>query len=183
MSTQRIVFEENEERVKITIPLERQTMFWALYTTMLIAWIVGSIWGLSVVAGYIRAGDFGFDGVYLYAYFLILLTVAAIWFQIGRKVWKQWQYFSSTREILFFYPDRLIVRRPFSLLGVTDGYARQHISRFSMDSKLNCPAFDYGNYRIPVGMTLPPEEGEALISEINSRFYANIPEEIEEDDY
>ncbi len=181
MTTERIVFEENDERVKITIPLERQTAYWALYTTMLVVWIGGSIWGLSVVIGYIRSGDFGFEGVFLYVYFAILLTVAIFWWYLGQKVWKQWQYFSSNREILFFYPDRLIVRRPLSLLGVTDGYARQYVSRFSMDDKLECPAFDYGNYRIPVGMTLPKEEGEALVSEINSRFYANIPEEAEDD--
>ena len=181
MTTQRIVFEENEERVKITIPLERQMTYWALYTVMLVTWAIGSIWGLSVIIGYIRSRDFGFEGVFLYAYFAILLTVAGFWFYLGQKIWKQWQYFTANREILFFYADRLIIRRPLSLLGITDGYARQYVSRFRMDDKLNCPAFDYGNYRVPVGITLPKEEGEALVSEINRRFYANIPEEAEDD--
>jgi len=183
MTAQRIIFEENDERTKVTIPLERQTLYWILYTSMLVVWVVGSVWGAAVVIGFIREGNFGFSGLYLVAYFIILLLVAIFWFYLGRKVWTQWQYFAANREILFFYPDRLIVRRPVSLLGVTDAYAREHVSRFSMDDKLNCPAFDYGNYRIPVGMTLPEDEGEALISELNQRFYPDGVEDIEEDDY
>ncbi|MFK7805260.1 MAG: hypothetical protein AB8G95_26750 [Anaerolineae bacterium] len=181
--TERIVFEENDERVKVIIPIERQPLYWGLYSSMLFVWVAGSIWGVVTILNFFRQGNFGFSGVYLVAYLFILFLVAIFWFYLGRKVWTQWQYFSATREILFFYPERLIVRRPVSLLGITDAYAREHVSRFSLDSKLNCPAFDYGNFRIPVGMTLPVDEGKALISEINSRFYANIPEDDEEDDY
>ena len=180
--TQRIVFEENDERVKVIIPIERQPLYWGLYSLMLIIWIFSSVWGASTVIGFFRQGSFGLTGVYLGAYIFILLLVAVFWFYLGRKVWTQWQYFTATREILFFYPEKLIVRRPVSLLGVTDAYSREHVSRFSLDSKLNCPAFDYGTFRIPVGMTLPVEESKAFISEINRRFYANIPED-DDDDY
>ena len=96
MTTQRIVFEENDERVKITIPLKRQTAYWGMYSTMLAIWIIGSIWGAAIVIGYIRNGNFGFEGVYLYAYFVILLAVAIFWWYLGQKVWKQWQYFRTS---------------------------------------------------------------------------------------
>ncbi|MEM9774039.1 MAG: hypothetical protein AAF902_05630 [Chloroflexota bacterium] len=184
MTAQRIIFEENDERTKVTIPLERQTLYWVVYTSMLLVWLGGTVWGAAVIIGFIRGGNFGFSGVYLIAYFIILLLVAVLWFYLGRKVWTQWQYFAANREILFFYPDRLIVRRPVSLLGITDAYSRDHVSRFSMDDKLHCPAFDYGNYRIPIGLTLPEDEGEALIAEINQRFYPDsFEDDIEEDDY
>lgn len=184
MTTERIVFEENDERVKVIIPLARQPLYWGLYSSMLLIWVIGSIWGIATLISFFNNGSSGLSGVYLGAYIFIIVVIAIFWFYLGKKVWTQWQYFSATREILFFYPERLIVRRPVSLLGVTDAYAREHVSRFSLDSKLNCPAFDYGNFRIPVGMTLPMEESNALISEINRRFYANIPEEDgEEDDY
>ncbi|MFT5194878.1 MAG: signal transduction histidine kinase [Cellvibrionaceae bacterium] len=182
MKIERIVFEENDERIKVIIPIERQPLYWGLYSTMLLTWIVGSIWGVAILISFLIQGDFGFSGIYLVAYLFILGLIGIFWFYLGKKVWTQWQYFSATREILFFYAERLIIRRPVSLLGITDAYSREHVSRFSLDKKLNCPAFDYGNFRVPVGMTLPVDEGKALIAEINSRFYANIPEE-DEDDY
>jgi len=180
--SERILFEENDERTKVIIPIKRQPLYWGLYTIMLIVWFVGAIWGLAAVVSFFRQGNSGLSGVYLGAYIFILLLVAVLWFYLGRKVWTQWQYFSANREILFFYPEQLIIRRPVSILGITDAYTREHVSQFRLDSKLNCPAFDYGHYRIPVGMTLPLEEGKALISEINSRFYPDIPED-DEDDY
>lgn len=166
-----ITFEENAERIKIIVPLKRQWGYWLVYTVLLLAWLAGSFLALGQFFDIVRSGNYGFEGLLLFAYIVILLILAAGWFWLGRQVWRRWQYYTATREILFFYEDKLIVRRPLSLLGITEAYDRRHISPFRLDEKMNCPVFDYGSYRIPVGTTLAQEEATAFIAQINERFF------------
>jgi hypothetical protein len=167
----RISFEENDERLKVTIPLQRQWFFWLSYTAMLLLWLGATGWGVATLWGIFQTGNFGFEGLYLLAWFAILLLIALGWWYLGSQVWRRWQYYTATREILFFYKDSLVVRRPLSLLGVTDGYAWAHVSPFQFDTKYNSVAFDYGSQRIPIGLTLPLAEAQALLGELNGRFF------------
>lgn len=174
---ERISFEENAERLKVTIPLKRIWGYWLAYTAMLLTWLTGSYWAITTLVSIIRSGEYGFEGLFLFAWFVIVFIIAAFWYYLGRNVWRRWQYYTANREILFFYTDKLVVRRPLSLLGITDAYAWQHISPFLYDKKYNCPAFDYGTHRIPVGTTLAEEESRALIGQLNERFFPQHDEE------
>lgn len=178
----RIAFEENSERLKIIIPLQRQMPYWITYTVLLLGWIAGSIWALIRLGQFIFSGNFGFEGLYLVAYFVILAIIGLFWFYVGRMVWRQWQYHSSNREILFFHVDKIIVRRPLSLLGVTDAYDRQFVSRFRFDERVKSPAFNYGTYRVPVGITLDEETARALVQEINDRCFGGASIDDDDDD-
>lgn len=178
----RIAFEENTERLKIIIPLQRQMVYWSTYTLLLVTWIAGSIWAAIQVGSFIATGNFGFEGIFLIAYFVILALIAIFWFYVGRMVWRQWQYHSSNREILFFHPDKLIVRRPLSLLGITEAYDRKFVSRFRFDERVRSPAFNYGTYRVPVGVTLDEETSRALVREINDRCFGGARDDDDDDD-
>lgn len=166
-----ISFEENDERTKIIIPLKRQWGYWLVYTVLLLAWLGGTGLALQQVAAIVRSGNYGFQGLLLFAYIVILVILAVGWLWLGRQIWRRWQYYTANREILFFYADKLIVRRPLSLLGITEAYSRQHVTHFRLDDKMNCPVFDYGSYRIPVGTTLDEDTAVAFIEQINSRFF------------
>ena len=177
---ERISFEETSDRLKIIIPIKRQVIYWTVYSILLAMWLYGSFWGSRQLFQFVRNGNYGFEGLYLFAYFVILIIIAIFWFYLGRMVWRRWQYHTATREILFFYLDKVIVRRPLSLLGSTDAYEREFVSRFQYDTKLNCAAFNYGTYRIPVGLSLDEATSKALIQEINSRCFA--PSSLDDDD-
>lgn len=176
---QRILFEENAERTKIIIPLRWQWGYLLTYSTLLTTWLLGTGWAVITLATTIREGQVGFQGLYLVAWLIMLLIIGSLWWYLGRHVWRRWQYYAAQREILFFYADKLVVRRPLSLLGVTDGYARAHIAPFEFDSKTNSLAFAYGSYRIPIGITLPHEEAAALRQQINERFFPDYADQEE----
>lgn len=171
--TNRITVEENANRVKIVVPLERLWPFWITYSILLIGWLLASFWAASILVSFGISGNVGFEGLFLVAWIVILVIIGIFWFYAGRMIWRRWQYYTSNREILFFYPDKLIVRRPLSLLGITEAYDRQYVSAFRYDNTVNAAAFDYGSYRIPVGPTLTAEEAGALIGLVNERFFAD----------
>ncbi len=170
----RITVEENVNRVKITIPLKRLWPYWATYTVILVGWLAGSIWAVQTLLSYIFIGSVGFEGGFLVAWIVILIIIAGFWIYMGGQVWKRWQYYTANREILFFYDDKLIVRRPLSLLGVTDAYDRSYVTGFRFDPKIQAAVFDYGSFRIPVGATLPVEESRGLIAIVNERFFPEL---------
>lgn len=181
---ERITIEENSDRTKITVPLKRDWPFWITYTTMLIGWVGGTIWSLSALLAIWQTGSYQqIDPAFLAAYVIILVLLAGGWYWVGKKVWRGWQYNASNREILFFYSDKLIVRRPVSLLGVTEAYDMQYVTPFRFDEKVSSLTFDYGTYRVPVGGTLSEEESSALGNIINDRFFPNyIADDYDDDD-
>lgn len=174
---QRIIFEENSERLKVTIPLQRQWFFLLSYMGMLVMWLGATGWAVVALQRIFASGNFGFQGLFLLAWFAILLLLALGWWYLGRQVWRRWQYYMAQREILFFYKDRLVVRRPLSLLGVTEGYSWAHVSPFRFDPKYSSVVFEYGSLRVPIGLTLPKDEALALLGELNGRFFPNYEEE------
>ena len=171
-----IAFEETPERTKIIVPLKRQWGYWLVYSLLLLSWLTGTLLALREFIGLMRGGGFGFAGLLLLAYITILFILLAGWVWLGRQIWRRWQYHTANREILFFYEDKLVVRRPLSLLGVTEAYDRRFVSPFRFDAKINSPVFDYGSYRIPVGPTLPQDEAEAFVAQVNKRFFMDRDE-------
>lgn len=180
--THRIVFEENEERLKVVLPLQKEWGFWLIYTILLLVWLGLTAAALRQFLAIVWSGYYGFQGWYLFAYFVILLIIFAIWVWGGNRfIWRPWQYYTANREILFFYPDKLIVRRPLSLLGITEGYDWRYVSPFRFDPQENSLVFDYGTHRIPIGRTLPAGEAQALLHQLNQRFFPHHQEEADDE--
>jgi hypothetical protein len=95
-------------------------------------------------------------------------------------LWRQWQYFAADREILFVNQSRLIMRRPVSLLGLTDAFDMAHVSPFYVSEKHHCPAFDYGYQNIYFGRDLPPKAAEQLVLFLNGRFFPHLDDDDED---
>jgi hypothetical protein len=163
-----VTVEETPERLKVVLPLRRQWPFFLVYSVLMSAWIGVTVWMLFLLFQTSR-GQMGL--FYFIVWVLILLVWAYLWYRLGRFVWRWWQYYAATREILFIDPTLLIVRRPLSLLGVTDAYAMEHVSPFYYSEKHAAIAFDYGSRGGVFGQTLAQAQAQQLIAALNRRFF------------
>lgn len=160
-------FEQTPERLKVVLPVKRNWVWFLLFTVLVIIWLVGLVWGLVFT---IR--DVAFSGERFAIVFTIMLLIwLYIWYRLGRMLWRQWQYYAASREILFINKERLIVRRPVSVLGLTDAYDMQHVSPFFYSDEHHCPAFGYGNQRIYFGYGLEENEARQLAKAINKLYF------------
>ncbi|MCB9422216.1 MAG: hypothetical protein H6667_20605 [Ardenticatenaceae bacterium] len=168
-----IQLEENPERLKISWPLKRPWLLFGLFSLALVVWLVTLI-GMSIylVRDVIGAGE---RFTFVFSVMLILWLLVWLWF--GRILSNRWQYVAANREILFINPSQLIIRRPVSIFGITDAYDMQHVSRFYVSEKLNCPVFDCGHQHIYFGQSLPQDEAEKLIGMLNGRFFPHWDDE------
>jgi hypothetical protein len=155
--------EQTEDRTKVVLPTRRQLLPLLLFSFLLIVWIVCFIWGFVFI---IR--DVAFSGErYAIVFTIMLLIWLYIWYRLGRILWQQWQYYAAPREILFIEEDRLIVRRPVSVMGTTDAYDMDYVSRFYFSEEQSCPGFDYGSKRIYFGRGLNEQSSKKLVQAIN----------------
>lgn len=166
---QTIQLEENQERLKIVWPLQRPWLLLGLFTLALIVWAIMLV-GMSIylVRDVVQAGE---RFTFVFSMMIIIWLLVWIWF--GRILGKRWQYVAANREIMFINTKQLILRRPVSILGITDAYDMQHVSPFYLSEKQNCPVFDYGFQHIYFGRNLPQNEAQALIEMLNGRFFPN----------
>ncbi|MFN2106753.1 MAG: hypothetical protein ACK2UJ_17900 [Candidatus Promineifilaceae bacterium] len=156
-------FEQTPERVKIVLPAQRRPLWLLVYSVLLVIWLVGLIWGIVFTIK-----DVAFSGErYAIVFTIMLLIWLYIWYRLGRLLWEQWQSFAARREILFVESDRLIIRRPVSLLGITDAFNMEHVSRFYFSEEELCPGFDYGSRRIYFGRGLDEPSARLLIKTLN----------------
>jgi hypothetical protein len=156
-------FEQTPERIKIVLPAQRQPLWLVVYTILLVIWLGGSIWGIVFT---IR--DVALSGErYAIVFTIMLLIWLYIWYRLGRLLWQQWQTFAARREILFIEADRFIIRRPVSVLGITDAFDMDHVSRFYYSEEESCPGFDYGSSRIYFGRGLEEPSARLLIKTLN----------------
>ena len=107
----------------------------------------------------------------------MLLVWLYLWYRLGKILWRLWQYYASTREIVFIDKKRLIIRRPVSILGITDAYDFEHVSPFYFSSKHECPGFDYGNQRVYFGQDLSGGSAQKLVEMLNDRYFSYIDED------
>ncbi len=156
-----IRIEETEDQTKIILPVQRNWLLVGLYTLALVIWVVG----LIVIM--LSMFDEGRTAVLN----CMVLVWLLIWGLVGKTLWKQWQRYISSREILFLTDDRLILRRPVSMLGSTDAYDRAHLSPFNYDDNRHAIGFDYANHRISFGHTLSIDDAHALINQLNGRYF------------
>jgi hypothetical protein len=170
-----IKFEENAERLKIMYSLPRQWVYFLVLTAMM------GIWVYLVVGAIVFAyREIIFSGErYVFVFTVMILIFLGIMYYLGKLVYRQWSYFTANREILFINPEILIIRRPISIFGITDGYDMQHVRPFFYNEDTDSPAFEYGSRTVFFGNHLPREDAERLMSYINARFF---PDDIFDDD-
>jgi hypothetical protein len=164
-----IIFEENEQRLKVILPLGRNWLMLALHTLALMVWLVM----LAAVFFYLLDGRS--SSIVLT---VILLLWMVIWLWFGRFLWTRWQYHAASREILFIEPEQLVIRRPVSILGLTWAYDMDHISRLYFSERHRCPAFDYAYQHVYFGRSLAEAQASELIEELNGRCF---PEAVDEE--
>ncbi|MCP4418889.1 MAG: hypothetical protein GY805_19915 [Chloroflexi bacterium] len=161
-----VQFEENDERLKVVLPVHKHWVYLVLYSVMLLTWVGMFIFGLIYTWQTAVSGE-----RFTFAFTVMLLILLYVLYRLGRIVWRQWQYFASNREILFVYKEMLIIRRPVSIFGITTAYDRAHVTPFYYSNDHHCPAFDYGHQHVYLGQDLLPEPAKALIAFLNGRYH------------
>lgn len=168
-----VTFDENEERLKVLFPVRRHSLFLALYTLLLLVWLGVTGWMLALLF----AADISQLGLaFLIVWIIILFVWAYIWYRLGRNIWRWWQYYMATREMLLIDEETLVVHRPFFFLGVTDAYALEHVSPFRYDEKEAVIAFDYGARAGNFAAGLPEPAARRLVAALNRRYFPGAEE-------
>lgn len=177
-----IEFEDNDGRIKVTLPMRRNLPLLILYTILAILWA-----GLLLLFLYFLfwpSESRSFSGMPFALRAVWVLGVVAwlyMWVRkLGGRILRWWQYYLADREILFIDEKTMILRRPVSLFGLTDAYAMEHVAPFYVEERHDSVGFRYGNAQyILFGMTLPLAEQKSLVEFLNSRFFPNMEEDEE----
>ena len=163
-----VTFEETPERLKITLPIQRNWLLIGLFTACLIAWAVT----LVIIIQFLFHEVFPTGGRFAFLMTIMLIVWGIIYFYLGRMLWQRWQYVAATREIIFIYKDdQVIVRRPLSIFGLTTSYDFQHVGPFHYDDKRHSLTFQYGQRFAFFGHALSPDEAQQLSQYVNYRFF------------
>lgn len=165
---EQVQFDMVDERLKVVMPLQRKRLFLGVYSVLLLTWIVVTVWMVSLLLG---AETSGLTTQFIVVWIILLLIWTYIWYRLGGMVWRWWQYYAATREVLFIDGEILIVRRPLSLLGVTDAFDMEHVSPFYYSAKHEAVAFDYGSRGGLFGSGISVTAAQDLIDYLNARFY------------
>lgn len=164
-------FEQSPERLKVVLPLKRNWPFLAIYTLMVVVWLIMLVWGVIFILRIAFSGE-----RYALVFSLILFVFLVILFRFGKFLFRQWATYLSNREILFINREELIVRRPVSIWGNTDAYDMQHVTPFYLSEKPAALAFDYGYRHIYIGEALSAEARESLRHYLNTAYFPNHDE-------
>ena len=165
---QGVLFEESPERLKITIPVKVNWILFSLHTLALAIWLV--MVGLIVI--YLFRG---LSNSFVLTVLILLWTLMWLWF--GRFLWNRWQYHAANREILFIDEEQLIVRRPMSILGITNVYDINYVSPFYYSDKHHCVAFDYAYAHVYFGHSLDETVAKAFVADLNERYFPDDEDE------
>ena len=171
-SIENIQFEENNERLKVVLPVKRHWVYLVLYSVMLLTWVGMFVFGLVFIWQTAFSGE-----QFAFVFTVMLLVLLYPLYLLGRVVWGQWQYYAASREILFVHNDMLIVRRLVSIFGITTAFDRAHITPFYYSEKHSSLAFDYGHQHVYFGRDLPTDPAGRLIGYLNARYYPHYDEE------
>ncbi len=159
-----VTFEEKPEWLKVVLPVRRKSLLFALLSLLMMFWLAALV--AMILVMFRERFDFLLN--------LMLVIWLFFWYLLGRTLWRYWQFYAANREILFINPEQLIVRRPVSILGITDSYDMSHVSPFYLSDKHDCPAFDYAFQHVYFGQGLVEEEMRQLISALNSRYFPDV---------
>jgi hypothetical protein len=166
-------FEQSPERLKVVMPVKRHWTYAAIYSLLYLVWIA------MMVAGVVYVIRIAFSGErYAFVFTIILLALGYIFFRFGGFIRRQWAYYLAPREILFINKERLILRRPISVWGITDAYDMKHVSPFSMSEAGDAIAFNYGSRKVHFAEALLPEARRLLAKTLNGRFFPDHDGEV-----
>jgi hypothetical protein len=163
-----IQISEESGRLKIVIPERINWLILGLYSIALVTWLVM----LVVIMFYLLRG-------YSTNLVLIVLLVmwVAVWLMFGRFLWRRWQDQAANREILFIDSEQLILRRPVSIIGMTNSYDFKHVSPFYYSDRHHCMAFDYAYLHVYFGRSINHKQANNLIDDLNGRYFPELGEE------
>lgn len=174
LANTRIRFEENDKRLKLTLPVKRSPFYVWLYTALVLVWAAMTVW-VIIQAFDIPQRDIPTSSKVVL--FLVWFIWIAFWVWLGRRIWRWWQFNVADREILFINKEELVVRRPVSILGLTDAYDMQYVEPFGYDEQFNGVAFKYGSRFVLCGLGLTRPEADSLITLLNRRFFPDDDDE------
>lgn len=163
----RITLEDQPEWLKVVLPIKRNWLLSVLFSLALLVWltfIVGML--LFLVRDVIMVGE-----RFAFVFAVILLVWLAVWFWVGKIVWRRWQYYAASREILFINRERLIIRRPVSIWGLTEAFDMEYIRPFYVSKRHHCPTFEYGSQKVYFGTSLDQVEAARLIKTLNTLYF------------
>lgn len=165
---QGILFEESPERMKITIPMKVNWLLFSLHTFGLAVWLVM----VGLVVSYLLRGLSN-----SFVLTVLILMWLGFWLWFGRFLFNRWQYYAANREILFIDKEQLILRRPMSILGITNVYDINYVSPFYYSDKHACLAFDYAYAHVYFGHSLDETAAKNFAAEINERYFPEDEDE------
>lgn len=174
-SIENIQFEENNERLKIVLPVKRHWVYLVLYSAMLLLWVGMVVYGLVFTVQMAFSGE-----RFAFVFTMMLFILLYLLYRLGKTVWAQWQYYAANREILFIHKEMLILRRPVSIFGITTAFDRAHVTPFYYSDKHHCPAFDYGHQHVYFAQDLPSDPADRLIGYLNARYHPHYDDEDED---
>jgi len=163
----RITLQDSAEWLKVVLPVRRNWLLLAVFSVALVVWVVMTGWMLVfLIRDVILSGA-------RFAFILgaIVVLWLVVWYFVGRSLGRRWQYFAAGREILFINKERLIIRRPVSILGSTEAFDMSHVRPFYMSEKHHCPTFDYGSQKVYLGTSLTQDEADRLIKTLNTLYF------------
>jgi hypothetical protein len=171
----RITFEDRPEWLKVVLPVRRNWPLLLLFAFSLLLWVVLSVGMViyliqDVIIARPRAA---------FVLGTIIVIWLVIWYYVGRAVSRRFQYYAADREILFINKERLIIRRPFSLWGLTEAFDMNHVRPFHLSDKHHCPTFDYGSQKVYFGVSLTDDEATRLIKTLNTLYFRGYDEEFD----
>lgn len=170
-----INFEENSERLKVTLPVSRNWIYLIIYSILMVIGIGLMIGGLIFGFQIALAGErFSFVFAVMVFFFLLLL------YPLLKYIFQQWQYNVTNREIIFIHPDEMIIRRPVSILGITKTYDLKFVKPMYFSQKYNSLAFDYGSQPVIFAAGLPSSQTVPLATYLNERYFPDYDEDDDE---
>lgn len=171
---QNINFEENEERLKVTLPVSRNWVLLTIYSIILLIGIIlfagGIIFGIQIATSGER---------FSFVFTVMIVIFLALLYPLLKYIFQQWQYHVTNREILFINQEELIIRRPVSILGITKTYDRAYIKPISYSHKFKALLFYYGSQPVLFANGLPNEEVVPIAEYLNERYFPDIDDEDE----
>ena len=174
-NSDRIIIEESESWQKFVMPAKRNWGMFLFYSAAMLVWAGMMIY---IFIGLFRPFPITRPFSSNLVWRLILIGWLLVWYFFARRyLWRIWQYYAATREILLINEDEFIIRRPVSLLGITDVYDMKHIQTVEYDADKQTSNFHYGVRRIPFGKALTAAEGQALVATLNHRYFPDSEDE------
>lgn len=163
----RINLKDQPDWLKVMMPVKRNWVLFAVFSAALLVWLVFII-GMVIflIRDVIMARE-----RFVFAFSMILLIWLALWWWLGKIVWRRWQYYAAGREILFINKERLLIRRPVSIWGLTDAYDMAYIRPFYISKRHHCPTFEYGSQKVYFGLSLRDGEATSLVKTLNSLYF------------